>query len=175
MTWRLVPEAVKWENQSQPEQQNSISTLILLERIHYWSTSSGYNSVDLKKRKKEKRKNHEHRSESHLDDSLFTLWFTSRYVERGWGTPSMTFVRLCMIGIHKSQAQWKTLQSTRMWSKLIGFFYEELILFQVCMSIYLLACGRVLFWLEGSISYRDSPDLQLCVDCFLISIRAPSK
>lgn len=54
MTWRLVPEAVKWENQSQPEQQNSISTLILLERIHYWSTSSGYNSVDLKKRKKEK-------------------------------------------------------------------------------------------------------------------------
>lgn len=54
-------------------------------------------------------------------------------------------------------------------------YYEELILFRVCMSIYLLACERVLFWLEGSISYRDSPDLQLCVDCFLISIRAPSK
>ena len=69
--------------------------------------------------------------------------------------------------------QWKTLQSTCMWSKLIVFFTRKL--FQVCTSIFLLACERVSFWLEGSISYRDSPDLQLCVDCFLISIRDPSK
>ena len=84
----------------------------------------------------------------------------------------MTFVQLCMIGIHKSPGP---VENTAVDLHVIKIDCFTRKLFQVCTSIFLLACERVSFWLEGSISYRDSPDLQLCVDCFLISIRDPSK
>lgn len=126
-------------------------------------------------------------SDSHLNDtmtSLSTHCLTLHYVKRGWGTPIM-----CVQFQFDWRRNWNTTQNTDP-VKITAVNIHVIIIYCFlygtlkqsdcnCIfsmwSFYLWPCKGVLSWHWGSISYRDSPDLQLWVDCFLNSIRDPPK